>query len=199
MPNWKSTPPSTAACFACCKKVPPSSPGTPLLEVGNPQDLEVEIDVLSGDAVRIQPGAAVQLEHWGGEAPLQGRVRLVEPSAFTKISALGVEEQRVNVIVDFLSPPATRAMLGDGFRVEARIVVWQGDRVLKVPTAALFRTPGGWAVFVVEEGVARQRALEIGQANALEAEVVEGLQQGDRVLLHPSDKIVDGSRVRPRS
>ena len=175
------------------------TPGTPLLEIGDPTDLEVVVDVLSQDAVRIQPGNEVILKNWGRGEQLTGRVRRVEPSGFTKVSALGVEEQRVNIIVDFLSPPEARPMLGDGFRVEARIVVWESEQVTKVPTAALFRTQRGWAVFVVERGIARQRPLEIGHANALEAEVTQGLVEGEIVLLHPSDKISEGTRVQNRS
>ncbi|MFO0947266.1 MAG: HlyD family efflux transporter periplasmic adaptor subunit [Planctomycetota bacterium] len=173
-------------------------PGAPLIELGDTRDLEIEIDVLSSDAVKIQPGALVRLEHWGGELPLLGRVRLVEPAAFTKISALGVEEQRVNVVVDFEDDPSKRNSLGDGFRVEARIVVWRNDSVLKVPANALFRQGKDWAVFRVENNRAILRKIKIGQNNGLEAEVLEGLSEGDRVVAHPSDKIVDGVRVTAR-
>jgi HlyD family secretion protein len=172
--------------------------GTPLLEIGDPRDLEVEIDVLSRDAVKIKPGAPVFLEEWGGDQPLNGEVRLVEPSGFTKISTLGVEEQRVNVIVDLVDPPNQRGALGDGFRVEARIVVAEAADVLKVPTSALFRVGDDWAVFRIEEGVARERILNIGLQNGLEAEVKEGLAEDDLVVTHPADNIVDGKPVRPR-
>ena len=172
--------------------------GTSLLELGNPEDLEIEIDVLSRDAVKIRPGAHVLLEHWGGEKTLQGRVRLVEPSAFTKVSTLGVEEQRVNVIVDLVDPPQERAALGDGFRVEARIIVSEATDVLKVPTSALFRVGGEWAVFRVEDGAARQEVLKIGMQNGLEAEVVEGLSAGDSVVVHPGDDVTDGTTLRAR-
>jgi HlyD family secretion protein len=172
--------------------------GTNLIEIGDPRDLEVEIDVLSRDAVKIVPGAQVLLEHWGGERPLNGSVRVVEPSAFTKISTLGVEEQRVNVIVDLLDPPNQRKSLGDGFRVEARIVVAQAENVLKTPTSALFRVGDDWAVFRVENGVARQRIVKLGLQNGLEAEVVEGLSEGDLVVTHPGDNIVDGIAVQAR-
>lgn len=172
--------------------------GTQLLEIGDPRDLEIEIDVLSRDAVKIRPGAPVLLEEWGGEKPLRGEVRLVEPSGFTKISTLGVEEQRVNVIVDLVDPPQLRESLGDGFRVEARIVIAEADDVLKAPSNALFRVGGEWAVFRVEDGVARQRLVKLGLENGLEAEVVEGLAEGDEVVTHPGDNIVDGTRVRPR-
>ena len=172
--------------------------GTQLLEIGDPADLEIEIDVLSRDAVKIKPGAPVLLEEWGGEKPLRGEVRLVEPSGFTKISTLGVEEQRVNVIVDLVDPPQVREALGDGFRVEARIVIAEADDVLKAPSNALFRVGDEWAVFRVEDGVARQRIVKLGLQNGLEAEVVEGLAEGDEVVSHPGDNVVDGTRVRSR-
>ena len=173
--------------------------GTPLLEVGDPTDLEVEIDVLSRDAVKIEPGALVLLEHWGGERVLQGRVKLVEPSAFTKISTLGVEEQRVNVIVTLVDPPQDRTELGDGFRVEARIVVAEAADVLKVPTSALFRTGDNWAVFRVKDGVAYEQIVEIGLENGLEAEIRAGLSPGDAVIVHPGDEVADGTKIRKRN
>ncbi len=172
--------------------------GAELLEVGDPTDLEIEVDVLSSDAVKIPPGARVSLEQWGGPEPLQGKVLLVEPSAFTKISALGVEEQRVNVIIELDEPYAKRPSLGDAFRVEARIVVWESSQVLKVPTSALFRTGQDWTVFVVRKGRATLRQVEIGQRNDLEAEVISGLEEGEQVILHPSDKLRDGVRVEQR-
>ncbi len=172
--------------------------GDPLLEIGDPLDLEVEIDVLSRDAVKVKPGAPVLLEEWGGDRPLDGEVRLVEPSGFTKISTLGVEEQRVNVIVDLVDPPQKREALGDGFRVEARIVTAEAKDVLKVPTSALFRDGDDWAVFRVEDGVARQRTVKIGLQNGLEAEVQEGLADGDLVVTHPGDNVVDRRAVRAR-
>lgn len=172
--------------------------GTNLLEIGDPTDLEVEIDVLSRDAVRVERGAPVLLEHWGGERPLHGSVRLVEPSAFTKISTLGVEEQRVNVIVDLVDPPEERVSLGDGYRVEARIVVAQKPDVLRVPTSALFRSNDKWAAFAVEAGVAKLRTLKLGLQSGLVAEVIEGLKQGDQVVTHPGDNIVDGVKVVAR-
>lgn len=172
--------------------------GTNLLELGDPTDLEVEIDVLSREAVKIKPDAPVLLEHWGGDKPLHGRVRLIEPSAFTKISTLGVEEQRVNVIVDLIDPPQERTELGDGFRVEARIVVAEAAGVIKVPTSALFRVGNQWAVFRVEGGVARQRPVKIGLQNGLEAEVLEGLEEGDEVVTHPGDNVTDGIELKRR-
>jgi HlyD family secretion protein len=172
--------------------------GDPLLEIGDPLDLEVEIDVLSRDAVKVKPGAPVLLEEWGGDRPLHGEVRLVEPSGFMKISTLGVEEQRVNVIVDLVDPPQTREALGDGFRVEARIVTAEANDVLKVPTSALFRVGDEWAVFRVENGVARQRTVKLGLQNGLEAEVREGLAEGEEVVTHPGDNVIDGRAVRAR-
>jgi HlyD family secretion protein len=174
------------------------TPGTPLVELGDPDDLEVEIDVLSRDAVKIHPNDLVYLEHWGGDRPLEGRVRNVEPSGFTKISTLGVEEQRVYVIVDLVEPPEERKTLGDGFRVEARIVIDEVRNALKVPTSALFRVGEGPAVFQVVEGVVRQQIVKTGRQNGLEAEILEGLKEGDRVVLHPSDQIEAGIQVRQR-
>ncbi len=173
--------------------------GAQLLELGDPSDLEIEVDVLSSDAVKIQPGARVLLEQWGGDQPLEGVVRLVEPSAFTKVSALGVEEQRVNIIVDFVDPPDMRETLGDGFRVEARIVIWEAADVLKIPMSALFRIDEQWAVFVVKGDRARIRRVVIGQQNGLEAQVLTGLEFSEQAVLHPSDKLGDGSKVAARS
>jgi HlyD family secretion protein len=174
------------------------TPGTPLVEVGDPADLEVEIDVLSRDAVKIHPGDLVLLEHWGGVAPLEGRVRIVEPSGFTKISTLGVEEQRVWVIVDLSAPPEQRPTLGDGFRVEARIVIDEARDVLKIPTSALFRSGSDSAVFQVVDNVVQLRKIEVGRQNGLEAEVLSGLEEGDQIVLHPSDQIDEGVKVRQR-
>jgi HlyD family secretion protein len=174
------------------------TPGAALVELGDPDDLEVEIDVLSRDAVKIHPNDLVYLEHWGGERPLMGRVRTVEPSGFTKISTLGVEEQRVYVIVDLVEPPEERSTLGDGFRVEARVVIDEANNALKIPTSALFRVADKSAVFQVVDGVVRQQMIKIGRQNGLEAEVLEGLAEGDRVVLHPSDQIEEGVQVRQR-
>ena len=171
--------------------------GEPLLEVGDPADLEVEVDVLSSDAVQIQPGATVFLEQWGGERVLPAKVRLVEPSAFTKVSALGIEEQRVNVIIDFVddAPPPP---LGDGFRVDARIVIWEGHGVLKVPVGALFRVADEWAVFRNINNRAVTTPVTLGHRNDVEAEVIAGLQESDNVVVHPGDKLKDGSLLQPR-
>jgi len=169
-----------------------------LIKVGNTTDLECVIDVLSTDAVKIAKGAKVYLEHWGGEQPLLGRVRLVEPGAFMKISALGVEEQRVNVLVDFAEPRSKWESLGDGFRVEARIVVWESDNVLKAPDGAFFRRGEFWAVFRNVNGRARLTNVNVGRTNGLETHIIEGLAEGDSVILHPSDRIKVGVAVSPR-
>ena len=173
--------------------------GQPILEIGDPADLEVEVDVLSADAVRIPPGGRVLFERWGGEGVLEGRVRVVEPAGFTKVSALGVEEQRVWVIVDFVSPPERWERLGDGYRVEARFVIWEADDVPQVPASALFRHGGGWAVFVAEGDRARLRPVTPGRRNDLQAQVLEGLEAGERVVVHPPGELEDGRRIRIRS
>ena len=160
--------------------------------------MEVEVDVLSTDAVAIRPGAKAFLEQWGGEQPLEAVVRLVEPSAFTKVSALGVEEQRVNVILDLISPVEQRLSLGDGFRVEARIVLWEEQDVLQAPTGALFRHGDEWAVFVVADGSARMRTVKLGRRNSLAAQILDGLQEGEQIILHPSDQVHDGAKVQER-
>jgi HlyD family secretion protein len=172
--------------------------GQPLLEVGNPQSLEVMVEVLSTAAVKIGVGARVLLDRWGGEQVLEGRVRVVEPAGFTKVSALGVEEQRVRIIVDIASPPEQWRSLGDGYRVEASFVLWQGSDLLLIPTSALFRHGDGWAVFVAEGGRAHLRPAKIGQRNGLTAQVIGGLGLGDKVVAHPDDKIADGVRVKSR-
>jgi HlyD family secretion protein len=175
------------------------APGEALLEVGDPVDLEIEVDVLSVDAVRIREGARAIIEHWGGDEPLAAHVRLIEPSAFTKVSALGVEEQRVNAILDFDAPPPARSGLGDGFRVETRIVVEEGSDLLLAPVAALFRSGREWAVFVEQGGRARTRVVRLGLMNSEAAEVLEGLEDGERVVLYPSDRVAEGVRVRARA
>jgi HlyD family secretion protein len=172
--------------------------GQPLLEIGNPDSLEVEVEVLSTHAVKIAPGSKVILDRWGGERAVAGTVRVVEPSGFTKISALGVEEQRVRVIVDFASPREAWQRLGDGYRVEARFVLWEDDDVLQVPTSALFRHGVGWAVFAVKNGHARLTPVETGQRAGLATQVLSGIAAGARVVSHPDDKISDGTRVKPR-
>jgi len=170
-------------------------PSTPLLELGDPAELEVVVDVLTEDAVTIPPRAKVVLDRWGGPWPLAAHVRLVEPSAFTRLSALGVEEQRVSVVIDFDEPVERRTELGDGYRVEARIVTWEKDGVTVVPASAVFRQGEGWAVFVATLGRAQRRMVGVGRRNASEVQIVSGLSVGDRVVLHPSDKVEDGVRI----
>ncbi|UCE86921.1 MAG: HlyD family efflux transporter periplasmic adaptor subunit [Deltaproteobacteria bacterium] len=173
--------------------------GQPLLEIGDPRDLEIVVDLLSEDAVQVEAGQVVLIEEWGGEAMLRGTVRRVEPYGFTKISALGIEEQRVNVVIDFSDPPEAWQRLGHGYRVIARIVLWDGADVLKLPLSALFRDGDRWAVFVEAGGRARLRHVERGRHNGLEAEILSGLEVAERVVLYPSDRVVDGVRIRPRS
>jgi HlyD family secretion protein len=172
--------------------------GEPLIEVADSADLEVVSDYLSTDAVKIRPGMRVDVDRWGGEGPLPGRVRRVEPSGFLKISALGVEEQRVNVVIDFDDRKGASALLGDGYRVETRVVAWEGRDVLQTPTSALFRSGEGWAVFAAVGGRARLRAVRIGHQSDLGAEVLSGLRAGERVVAHPSDSVSDGVRIRDR-
>jgi HlyD family secretion protein len=170
--------------------------GAPLMEIGDPSGLEIVLDVLSADAVGIRAGAETWIEHWGGDARLEARVRLVEPSGFTKVSALGVEEQRVNVLADFAGDPAERAALGDGYRVHARVVVWQKPDAVRVPLSAIFRDGDGWAVFAIHGDRAHKRMIEIGHRGDREAEVLSGLAEGDRVVVHPGDRLTDGARVK---
>lgn len=169
--------------------------GTPLLTLGNLGGLEVVIELLSSEAVKVAPGMPVLLEGWGGNQALRAKVRRVEPYAVTKVSALGIEEKRVNVVADFVDPPGP---IGDGFRVTARIVIWQADKVLKVPASALFRCAPAWCVFVVEDGRARRRTIEVGQRNLGEAQVTGGLSAGQAVLRYPGNDVTDGARVRLR-
>ncbi len=170
--------------------------GQPLLEIGDPQTIEVEVDLLSADAVRVQPGMHVLFSRWGGKNELSGVVKRVEPHGFTKISALGVEEQRVWVIVDFTEPSASLMRLGDGYRLEANFILWHDDAVLKVPGSSLFRLDDAWALFVVEEGSALQRQVEIGRRGGIYVEIVSGLKAGATVINHPGDTIVNGCQVR---
>ena len=171
--------------------------GTPLLEIGDPGDLEVVIEVLSRDGAIIPSGTRVELEQWGGSEPLQARVRQVEPAAFTKVSALGVEEQRVNVIADIATPVEKRPNLGDNFRVEARIVTWESDKVLKVASGAVFRRGNEHAVFVVREGKAVFQPIKVGRSSGTEMEILEGLREGDVAILYPGDRINAGDRIKP--
>jgi HlyD family secretion protein len=175
-------------------------PGTPLFELADPHALELVVDVLTTDAIQIEPGAPVEVRQWGGDLPLQGRVRMIEPSAFTKVSALGVEEQRVNVIIDLGSRsdasdnPQMKA-LGDGFRVEAGIVVWEGHDVLTIPVSALFRSGDAWSVWLVEQGRATLREVEVGHREGLVVEITRGLDEGEQVVNHPSDAVQEGVEV----
>ncbi len=172
--------------------------GTAIMEVGDPADLEAEIELLSSDAVGVQPGDEVSIEQWGGDHPLRGKVTMIEPGGFTKISALGVEEQRVKVRVDFVDPLPADHPLGDRFRVEARIVTWHGDRVLQVPTGALFRRGSDWSGFVLNGGKARLTKVKIAHSNGTAAEIRSGLIDGQSVILHPPDAVADGTAVRAR-
>ena len=174
--------------------------GAPLVEIGDPGDLEVVVDVLSRDAVRLAPGARAIFENWGGDEPLAGEVRRIEPTAFTEISALGIEEQRVNIVVDFIGPRARWARLGHGFRLDARLVVAEVADAARVPVTALVRgEDGGWRVYRVVDGRAREVAVEIGRRNDERAEVRAGLAAGDVVVRFPSERIADGTLVRARS
>ena len=172
--------------------------GAPLIEVGDTRRLEIEIDVLSEDAVRITPGMTVNFQRWGGDDALQGRVRTIEPVGFTKISALGVEEQRVLVIADFITPYESWARLGDGYRVDASFILWQGKDVVQIPTSALFRMDSQWMVFVIEDGKARAKPVKLGERSGLIAQVLDGLSVGQQVITHPDDRIHEGVRVRAR-
>ncbi|MEN6621574.1 MAG: HlyD family efflux transporter periplasmic adaptor subunit [Smithella sp.] len=172
--------------------------GEPLLDIGNAKDLEVRVEVLSADAVKIKPGTAVLFKRWGGEGTLTGIVRVVEPAGFTKVSSLGVEEQRVLVIADITSPLSVWSKLGDAYRLEAHFIIWEGKNVLQVPTSALFRSGKDWAVFVDEKGRAKKRIIEAGQRNGTMAEIISGLKENEKVIAHPDDKISDGTRIKPR-
>lgn len=172
--------------------------GEPLLEIGDPRALEIVADLLSTDAVHVKPGARALVEQWGHDTALEATVRLVEPSGFTKVSALGVEEQRVNVVLDFASPETASTLLGDAYRVELRIVTWEGASVVKVPVSALVREGERWAVFEVRDGRARLVLVELGHRSAREVEVTAGVAGGAQVIVHPGDRIADGVRVTER-
>lgn len=172
--------------------------GTPLVEIGDPGKLEVVTDLLSTEAVKVRTGQRALIEGWGGGDALEGVVRRVEPYGFTKVSALGVEEQRVKVIIDIAEPVERWRHLGHGYRVEPRIVLWESNDVLKVPLSSLFRRGGEWAVFVSRDGRARLQTLAIGHMNGIDAEVLEGIAAGDAVVVHPSDRVSDGARIEPR-
>ena len=178
--------------------------GTPILDVGDVARLEIVAEYLTQDAARVRPGMDVLLEGWSVDlgglngTTLRGRVRVVEPGGFTKVSALGVEEQRVNILIDPAGDPQTWAAIGDGYRVETRIILWRGEDVVVVPTGALFRDGDGWAVFVVERNRARRRTVTLGHTGGLEAEVIEGLADGDTIVMYPSELVENGARVEPR-
>jgi len=172
--------------------------GDPIIDTGDPEKIEVKVEVLSADAVRIKTGTPVLFERWGGAEPLSGAVRIVEPAAFTKVSSLGVEEQRVLVIADITSLPETWKRLGDAYRVEASFIIWEGRDVLQVPASALFRKGEGWAVFIYENRRARLREVIVGHRNGLVAEIVSGIAEKEMVITHPDELIKDGSRVRLR-
>lgn len=174
-------------------------PGTPLLDIGDARDLEVVVDVLSTDAVEIRPGADVTIDHWGGEGTLKGRVRRVEPAAFTKISTLGVEEQRVNVLVDILSPLEQWARLGDAYQVDVRITVFARDDAMIVPSGALFRRGEGWNVYVAKDGRAELRQIELLRRSGRVAAVASGLTPGEQIIVYPSDRVAPGIRIARRS
>ncbi len=180
--------------YRCCEG--PIAAGERVLELGDLSTLEVQIDLLSMDAVRVRPGMQVVLERWGGGTPLDGQVRRVEPRGFQRVSALGVEEQRVPVLVEILSPREAWRALGDGYRVEGRFILWEADDVLQIPTSALFREDDRWNVFVVGNGRASLRPVDIGRRSGLQTQIRDGLEPGEQVITHPADRIRDGSRVR---
>src|SRR5262249_3378482 len=171
--------------------------GTPLAEEGDPFDLEEVVAVLSRDGAAIAPGAKVAFEQWGGDEPLLGRGRLVEPAAFTKISALGVEEQHLTVVADRVTPPDQRRTVREKFRVEAQIITWEADDALKVPVGALFRRGDQWGAFVLVQGHAQLRLIKAGRSSGPETQVVEGLKPGEQVILYPGSRVHDGQRVKP--
>lgn len=174
--------------------------GAPILEIGDPLgDLEIVAELLSTDAVKVSPGDRVIIEKWGGEPPLEGVVEKIEPWGFTKFSALGVEEQRVNTIINFTGEEAMRKRLGHGFRVEVKVVIWEDENALTIPSSAIFREGDQWAVFKVQNGRARLTEIEIGRNNGVEADIVSGLSEGDQIILYPGSRVSDGARVKQRT
>jgi HlyD family secretion protein len=197
-PRWQVTSPVNGSVLKLAQQSEGAVPlGAPLLELADTRSLEAVVDVLSQEAVAVRAGLPARLELGQGVPPLAGRVRLVEPAAFTKVSALGVEEQRVNVIIDFIDSLEHLETIGDGFRLEAEIVVYQHDNAVKAPVAALFREGDGWAVFVLEGARVAKRKVKAPRRNATEALIEEGLQPGERVVVYPSDALHDGSKVEP--
>jgi len=172
--------------------------GEPLMDIGDVKNLEVRVEVLSSDAVKIKKETVVLFKRWGRDDPLTGSVRMVEPAGFTKVSSLGVEEQRVLVIVDITSPPDQWRVLGDGYRLEAHFIVWEGKDILQVSASALFRSGKDWAVFVDEKGKARRRMVEVGQRNGLTAEIISGLKENEMVVAYPEDSISDGTKIKAK-
>lgn len=172
--------------------------GQPLVEIGDPHDLEIVVDYLSTDAVKIRPGQHVVIDKWGGPGTLSGRVRKVEPFGVTKVSALGIEEQRVNVIIDITDPAERWQRLGHGYRAETRIILWRSNDVLKLPLTSLFRDGDRWAVYVDDRGRAKKQIVQIGHRSGFEAQILEGLSAGDRVVMHPSDQVADGVSIEAR-
>lgn len=174
--------------------------GAPILEIGDPLgDLEIVAELLSTDAVKVSPGDRVIIEKWGGEPPLEGVVEKIEPWGFTKFSALGVEEQRVNTIINFTGEETMRKRLGHGFRVEVKVVIWEDENALTIPSSAIFREGDQWAVFKVQNGRARLTEIEIGRNNGVEADIVSGLSEGDQIILYPGSRVSDGARVKQRT
>ncbi len=172
--------------------------GIAIIEIGDPADLEIEAEILSRDAIAIQPGAVVSIGQWGGEKPLEGRVRRIEPAAFTKVSALGVEEQRVIVLSDLVNPPPEAQSLGDRYRVEVKIAVWKSDDVLLIPAGALFREGSEWKTFVLKQGKAKAVTVQAGRSDGRQSQVLGGIEAGAEVLLHPPDTVKDGVAVMKR-
>ena len=172
--------------------------GTPLLTIGDLDEMEIELDLLSTDAVQVPPGARAVIERWGGEGELEARLRRIEPAAFTRVSALGIEEQRVRLRLDLLTPPDGRAGLGEGFRVHVRLILWEAEDLLQVPQAALFRQGEGWAVFAHEGGQARLSPVSIGRQAGGQAEVLDGLAEGAEVVLFPASALADGTAIVQR-
>lgn len=177
--------------------------GSPLVEIGDPHDLEIVVDLLSTDAVKVSPGAPVEIHRWGGDGYLNGVVDRIEPYGFTKVSSLGIEEQRVNVIIRLTDPHDTWQRLGHGYRVEVKIFLWQSDDVTQIPLSALFRTHTDtgqkWAVFRITDGRARETVVDVGKFNDTAVQITAGLTPGNTVILHPSDRVKDGARISPRA
>lgn len=171
--------------------------GTPLVEIGDPRDLEIVVELLSFDAVSVEPGQRVIVKNWGGEKPLEGRVIQIEPIGFTKVSALGIEEQRVNVIVAFQSEFEKWARLGHGYQLDVDIILWEGNDVLTVPITSLFRQGEKWALYVANGGTVEKRIVEVGNKNTFDVEIVSGLKIGELIIPHPNDQIADGVEVEP--